>query len=119
MKYQPKKNDSKRQDDCVNTYQLKQLKEINICIQGIFHSLQAFLGQGTHGLVHRRETSSAAKDNKAVQEHLTASNVLQSQVRDTVGELQPEIMVHILLWNSILLRNKRFIKSGHLDIRPS
>lgn len=87
MKYQNKKKDNIRQDDCTDTYKLKQLKEINICIQGIFYSLQAFLGQGTHGLVHRRETSSAAEDNKAVQEHLTASNVLQCQVRNTIGKL--------------------------------
>lgn len=66
---------------------MEKLKEVHICIQGVFNLLQILLGKGTHCTMHSLKATWTPEDNKAIQQGLAASYIFQSQVRDTKGKL--------------------------------
>lgn len=70
------------------SYPLEDLKEVQIPIKNIFYLLQPFLAEGTHGVADHVETSATGENDEALQQGLTACNVLQLKLWNTRGKLE-------------------------------
>lgn len=69
------------------THQSEDLEEVQISIKDVLYLLQPLLAEGTHSIADAVESHSTGEDDEALQQGLTARNVFQLQVWDTIGKL--------------------------------
>lgn len=70
--------------------QTEELEEVHVGVESVLDDLQSQRREGTHGVAYGVEAAPAREDEKALQQRLTASDILQLEVRHSECKLQTE-----------------------------
>lgn len=94
------------------TNQFEDLEEVQISVKDILYILQPLLAEGTHGIADPVESHSTGEDDEALQQGLTARNVFQLQIWDTIGKLDKNASgqsIHISCWVVNVTKNQHTV----------
>lgn len=73
---------------CEQTDQSEKLEEVEIGVEFFFNGLKTLGGEDTHGIAHGVQASTARENEKTLEESLTAGDVLQPEIRNSVCKLR-------------------------------
>lgn len=70
------------------TDQTEKLEEVETGVEFVFNGLKTLWGEDAHGIAHGIQASAARENEKTLEERLTAGDVIQCEIRNSVCELR-------------------------------
>ncbi len=73
------------------TNQAEKFEEVKIGVEFVLNDLKTLRGENTHGIAHGIQAPTARENKKALKKSLTAGDVLQMEIRNSICKLRERV----------------------------